>query len=198
VAILFVRWQYDLYGLPTETSWIPDMRLNYTQELGFFERMYNTFFGLKMYLYHMKSDYYPKLTEIIRNGLQDPNIPDVFDLQRNISVMLVNSYFAAEYARSLPPFVIPVGGLHCSTANQKLSPVRRKFKLTGLPGQSNLFVDFYFIFILIVGVGAFHFKIRFYRICFHFIWDGIQIIRKIRPWLISRDEYEISANWIHF
>jgi len=120
----FYNWHYDLYGIPAESSWIPDLRTNITQEMTFLERTWNTLASLHMYLYTMSWEYYPALTETIRKGLGDETVPTVPEMMRQVRLMLVNSYFAAEYARSLPPFVVPIGGAHIRPIDRGLPQVR--------------------------------------------------------------------------
>jgi len=42
------------------------------------------------------------------------------EMERETSLFLMNTYFVEEFARSLPPLVVPVGGMHCSDKIQPL------------------------------------------------------------------------------
>jgi len=117
----FAPWQADLYGIPVESSLIPDFRLNYTQDMNFFQRVYNTAFSLEMYLYHLQWHFFPLIEGYMRESL-GRSVPDVNTMLLDTRLVLVNSYFAAEYAHSLPPLVVPVGGLHCPTNITQVLP----------------------------------------------------------------------------
>ena len=67
--------------------------------------------------------YYPKLDELFQETLGMPGIPSVSELERDTSLIFVNTHCSEEFARSLPPLFVPVGGMHCGDISQILTPV---------------------------------------------------------------------------
>ncbi|CAG7824001.1 unnamed protein product, partial [Allacma fusca] len=55
----------------------------------------------------------PRYENFIRQEMKLDEMPSLVDLERQTSLMLLNAHFSYEIARSLPPFVIPIGGIHC-------------------------------------------------------------------------------------
>ena len=116
-------WRYDPFGILLETSWIPDGLSAPEIPLSFWDRVKNTFGPLILYAVK-QFIYYPKLDKVFQETLGLPDMPSVSELERETSLMFVNSHFSEEHARSLPPLFVPVGGLHLGDASQKLTPVR--------------------------------------------------------------------------
>jgi glucuronosyltransferase len=112
-------WQEDSLGIPPEHSWVPDMQYHYPQEMSFMQRfwsVYNSiYWGLDRELYYL-----PQLTEVLRKGLNMPDLPPLREIERNVSLVLMNSHYSEEFPRSLPPLVIPVGGMHIKETHKPL------------------------------------------------------------------------------
>lgn len=75
----------------------------------FFDRVRNLFVNFKetLVFHHYTSDQ----TETMRKYLA-ADLPDVRQLERNVSLALVNSHYSFYGIRFLAPAVIEVGGLH--------------------------------------------------------------------------------------
>jgi len=57
---------------------------------------------------------------LLRKELDIPNMPALKELERNTSLVFLSTHYSIEYARSLPPFYIPIGGMHIVESHQKL------------------------------------------------------------------------------
>ena len=104
----------DDYGIPVESSWLPDMQIHYMEEedMSIFQRIYNTL--RPMYWQYLRNfHYFPRIEKVLREELGLTEMPDLSELHKNVSLILTNSHYSEEYGRALPPFVIPVGGMHC-------------------------------------------------------------------------------------
>lgn len=85
----------------------------------FIQQILNTFTPLYWYSTRVWS-YLPQIEAIIRHALNIPDIPPLLKMERDSSLVLVNTHFSEEFPRSLPPWVVPVGGMHCS---DKIAPL---------------------------------------------------------------------------
>lgn len=100
---------HEFIGDPDPWSHVPAIMLPYTDRMNFQERFLNTLFGLIF-----------KATRWYINSLQDnvmrrhfgSDVPFVGDLQRNASLMLLNTHVSLSYPRPTVPNVIYVGGMH--------------------------------------------------------------------------------------
>ncbi|CAG7731243.1 unnamed protein product [Allacma fusca] len=121
-------WQHDSFGMPAETSWVPDLPTAYPHDMGFLHRFANTFWPLRWYfnrVYFM----YPKMEAAINEGfgwVGDERI-SLREMELDTSLVLMNSHFSVDYARSLPPLYIPVCGLHIKPATNQLPKDIQKF-----------------------------------------------------------------------
>ncbi|XP_045478603.1 UDP-glycosyltransferase UGT5-like [Harmonia axyridis] len=76
---------------------------------------------------NMAMGYMSYQTNILNQGLLDkylPNSPQIYDLQRNVSVVLANSHVSIEPARPYVPNMIQIGGFHV----QNTKPLPDEFR----------------------------------------------------------------------
>lgn len=108
----FLPWVTDSIGLPDETSSIPDVMFSHapTSDMSFLQRVSNALVPIFWRLVRQWT-YFPGLTKATRDGLNMPDFPSFADLDKNISLFLVNTHVTQEYPRSIPSNVIPVGGI---------------------------------------------------------------------------------------
>ena len=117
-----IAWRFEPFGILLETSWIPDLLSAPDVPLGFWDRVKNTLGPLFLYVVKQYS-YYPKLDKVFQETLGLPGMPSVSELERETSLIFANTHYSEEFARSLPPLFVSVGGMHCGDASQKLTPV---------------------------------------------------------------------------
>ncbi len=114
-------WQYDVYGVPAETSSIPDMQFHSPLEMTLWTRTENTL--RVIYWYFMRfQDAFPALEKSLRELLHIPDMPSIAELERDPSLVLINSHFRVDHAKALPPLFVPISGIHCRETNN-LSPL---------------------------------------------------------------------------
>lgn len=112
---------YDAYGIPDESSWIADMIFAFHPlEMSFLGRAVSAVAPV-VNKFMRKYWYFPRLEEITKQGLGIDNLPSFEELERNTSLVFVTTHYAQEYARALPPNVVPIGGL-VLTGNTKPLP----------------------------------------------------------------------------
>lgn len=116
-------WLNGLLGNPSPRSYIPDFSLSYTSKMNFWERLHNGLFGLvgdiKRYLY-----FYPKVNKVLQEYF--PGSPSVEELNKNISIMLLNSHVSSNQPVPRVPNMIEIGGFHISPP-QKLPSDLQKY-----------------------------------------------------------------------
>ncbi|XP_067624755.1 UDP-glucosyltransferase 2-like isoform X2 [Eurosta solidaginis] len=101
-------------GLLTPWAFIPHLLLSHTDQMTFTQRAYNTY--LSLYDMVMRRWYYmpqmQKMAEKYFTGFIDGPLPHVLDLEKNISLMLINSHRSIDVPRPTMPGLVNVGGLH--------------------------------------------------------------------------------------
>jgi glucuronosyltransferase len=106
-------WQSDILGISAEASWLPDMQKHFPDgnEMNFPQRVLNTLQPIYWHLFRRFS-YLPRVEKLLRENLGLTEMPDLEQLEKQISLVLTNTHFAEEYGRSIPPNLIPIGGMH--------------------------------------------------------------------------------------
>jgi glucuronosyltransferase len=130
----------DVLGMPSETSWLPDMQWHYPEEMSLYQRIMNTYSAVYWNFYRTET-YYPRIEKIFRETLGLKDLPDFKDLDKNVSLVLANTHFAEEYARSMPPLVVPVGGMHCYLEKTE-TPKDLKLFMNGTGSNGFFYVSF--------------------------------------------------------
>lgn len=92
-------------------SFVPSMFLPYSDKMTFKERLINTVtdFGFSSFWNLMLKRAERMYREYLPNGHE---LPSLYDIQRNVSMLFMNSHFSLTYPRPLLPDVIEVGGMH--------------------------------------------------------------------------------------
>ena len=121
-----MQWQYDMFGIPAETSYITDLAHGYKLPMSFPTRFINTLRPL-MWYYGRVFNVYPKLEATINNGLglTGDNALSIKTLEKNCSLVFTNTHFSVEHSRSLPQLFVPVAGLHIEKSKAELPKVIR-------------------------------------------------------------------------
>ncbi|XP_065332906.1 uncharacterized protein LOC135934838 [Cloeon dipterum] len=113
-----LHWINHAVGNPAPLSYYPNPMLTYTDRMEFSERLTNFLFtkvwDLGNYFY-----YYPKQNEL-KEKFFGPGLPDVREIERNASLVLLNAHFTTTFPRPLVPAMVEVGGMHVSPKTNKL------------------------------------------------------------------------------
>ncbi|XP_046388695.1 UDP-glycosyltransferase UGT5-like [Ischnura elegans] len=117
-------WVEHAVRNPPQWSYYPNIYLPYTNRMNFKERFYNTVFSIALTL-HREWVYYPKLDTLIQMYLGE-DIPKMSDMDKNLSLVLVNSDPSIDYPKANQPNVIHLGGLHIASS-QSLPENLQKF-----------------------------------------------------------------------
>lgn len=94
---------------PAPYSHVPNLFLNYPDEMDFFQRLSNTFWSLA----------FDAVDAFVNEALQKelllkyfPEAPPLEELQRNVSLVFLNSQYSVDNPRPYVPNMVEVGGLH--------------------------------------------------------------------------------------
>ncbi|XP_035737138.1 UDP-glucuronosyltransferase-like isoform X3 [Vespa mandarinia] len=116
-------WHNHIIGNPENLAILPNNLLNFNNPMNFWQRTYNflhTVFN-KIYFDHLTKYQDEQIRKYV-----GPNLPSVRQLEKNISMILVNSYFTLNGIRPLTQAHIEVGGLHIQDDGSELSPELQK------------------------------------------------------------------------
>lgn len=107
-------WTADIMGNPEHPAYVPNQYLSYSDEMTLWERVVNSVARLASpaarRLFVMK-----RLEGVVQKFLGDDTV-SLEEVERNASLVLVNSHHSLGFPRPLNPNVIEVGGMHCRPA----------------------------------------------------------------------------------
>lgn len=100
----------DAHGLPDETSWISGMETAFNTDMSFSQRTINAVLPV-FWSYYRSWFFFPALAQITSEKLGIKDLPSFEELERSTSLVFINTHYGEEYARSLPPNIISIGGI---------------------------------------------------------------------------------------
>lgn len=103
-------WSADRIGATDNPSYVPVISSSFSSRMTFLERMENTFL-LNYYKLWFRNEVQMKEQALIEKHY-GRKIPDLNDLARNISLLLVNTHPTLNGVRPLVPGIVEVGGMH--------------------------------------------------------------------------------------
>ncbi|XP_068632422.1 UDP-glucosyltransferase 2-like isoform X3 [Battus philenor] len=122
VALLssnILPWSGHRVGVIENPAYTPVISVQSTSRMNFLERLENSF----LYLYYNLWYYYSiqvKERELIEKRF-GRRIPDLYNLAKNYSLMMVNTFHALNGVRPMVPGVVEIGGMHLDHT-QKVIP----------------------------------------------------------------------------
>ncbi|XP_026732558.1 UDP-glucuronosyltransferase 2B1-like isoform X1 [Trichoplusia ni] len=105
-----IHWSYSRIGLPDNPSYVPTMTSESTSQMSFLERLENTAMNLYFKTWFRYSIQVKE--RVILERRFKSRLPDLEDLARNVSLVLVNTFHSLNGVRPLLPGVVEVGGMH--------------------------------------------------------------------------------------
>lgn len=102
-------WHYDRVGLPDSPGYIPSEFSTFSERMTFWQRFENWIVTRTTKLLYRVVEWNDNRLLAGRFG---DRIPDVRDIARNTSLLLVNQHYTLSGARPLVPAVVEVGGVH--------------------------------------------------------------------------------------
>ena len=126
-STIVLPWFHGVYGIPMEVSWIPDILAAYTHPMGLLDRMKNFYRYVKGY--SRRDSFYYKMEDLYKKNFTSESVPPLVDLERNASLVFLNTHHSIDFARSLPPMFVSIGGMQCWSPVGKLPVVMLVFKI---------------------------------------------------------------------
>lgn len=165
------KWTSDLVGLSDNPSYMPYISNGYSDEMNFWQRIYNSM----SYLYEdlaIPLRYLPAQQKLLEKIFPNSTeMPTIEELRRNVSLVFVNSHVSYGIAQPLMSNLIEIGGVHVKQTTENLTADVQAFldgakhgaiyfslgsnvRLSRLPGESkkmlaNAFSEFPKVRILI-------------------------------------------------
>lgn len=114
-------WLYDTIAQPENLAFVPSNILSLSEPMNFWQRLYNTVHTIFSkwhfnYLTTWEQD------KIIRENF-GPDIPSVRELEKKLSLVLINSHIALNGIQPKTPAAVDVGGIHVQDEDETLQPV---------------------------------------------------------------------------
>lgn len=103
-------WAADIAGTPNTPAYISVCNLPTLDHMTFFQRVAN-FLLLSITTWYRTYVHMPEQDKIAKEFFGE-HIPSVIDIEKNISLVLVNIHHSIDYPRPTTPNFIPVGGMH--------------------------------------------------------------------------------------
>lgn len=103
-------WMPDRLGLNDNPAFVPQIPSYFTTKMNFLNRMQNTLLTI-YYKYWFRHSIQEKEQEIIEKHF-GRRIPDLRDLAKNVSLIIINTHYTFNGVRPLLPGLIEAGGLH--------------------------------------------------------------------------------------
>lgn len=105
-----MTWHYERMGMPLIPSYMPIIFSAHSENMDFLERAKNWFvIHTHNLIYRWVFD--TKANELLEQYL-GKGIPDVAELVKKTSLMMVNQHYSLSAPKPLPPAVIEIGGIH--------------------------------------------------------------------------------------
>lgn len=132
------EWSPDVFGFSDESATQPSIHFASDLPLGFFTRVKASLSYLYLYFSREFRSIWT-LDWMLREKLNMPDMPPVADLVRSTSLVLLNTHFSEEFPRSLPPYLVPVGGMHVSG---EVNPLPKDMEDFVKSGDGFIYVSF--------------------------------------------------------
>ncbi|XP_055297523.1 UDP-glucosyltransferase 2-like [Sitodiplosis mosellana] len=121
------KWTNDLVGIQNFPSYVPNVHSQFTDRMNFWQRMYNSVsFWFEEIVAHY--DYIPDQQKVMETLFPEAkNWPSLFELRKNVSLVLLNTHTTIGSPRPYAPNIIEVGGMQIKKEVNPLPPKIQKF-----------------------------------------------------------------------
>ena len=113
-------WMNEPFGNPANPSFVPSFGLNYAGKMNFKQRLFNT---ITQFITNAIFKYKTASQNKFVEEYFGPDFPDVYELHKNVSLVLVNSHYSLNGVKPHTNAVIEIGGLHVQDYGEKLPVV---------------------------------------------------------------------------
>ncbi|XP_058806792.1 UDP-glucosyltransferase 2-like isoform X1 [Phymastichus coffea] len=102
-------WMHGMIGNPDNTAISPNNLISIPEGNNFWTRLVNTYLFYYIKLLYF---YYTSNQDHLLQKLFGPNVPSIRELEQNISLILMNTYFPLNGIKPMTTGLVEVGGLH--------------------------------------------------------------------------------------
>lgn len=102
-------FQYSRLGLPSNPAYISNHYMGFPENMSFLERVENTVLYVLHNLVSLIAIDYPA-EKFARKAFGD-DLPPLSDIANNMSLLLINTYFALDRPKPIVPGFVEVGGM---------------------------------------------------------------------------------------
>lgn len=124
-TVAFYTGSITLSGSPAPYSVTPFVAKPYTDSMNLYERTLNTIWYMIAYTAHSIMVRF-MLQDVLRKHFGD-DIPNVYDISKNVSFILQNGHYTVTYPRPYLPNVAEIACIHCKPS--KPLPNVRNFRI---------------------------------------------------------------------
>jgi hypothetical protein len=118
-------WHSTIVGNPQILSFTSSQTLPFTDHMTFIQRMVN-FLLHTFILYYRTFHHLPNIDNIAKKYFGNSTLLPS-EIERNVSLVMVNTHFSFDYPRPLVPAMIPVGGMHITPGKELPKVSEREF-----------------------------------------------------------------------
>lgn len=113
-------------GLITPWSFVPHWFMPFDDQMNFFERLQNSAYSLMEDLYR-EYKYFPQMDDLVKRYFSHLSVkfPSVSQMEKNVSLILFNSYTPLFSPRPTVDTMVSVGGLHISAPKKLPDDIQR-------------------------------------------------------------------------
>ena len=126
---IIYEWLNEPFGNPLSASFVSSTFLAYSQYMNFPQRVLNT---VNIFLTKFAYHYYSQAQNEYVEKYLGPGFPSVYELNKNVSLLLINTHYSINGLRPLANGVIEVGGVHIQDNGEKLPLVDTSFLIIEL------------------------------------------------------------------
>ncbi|XP_017877327.1 UDP-glucuronosyltransferase 2B14-like [Ceratina calcarata] len=117
-------WHHDYIGNPPNYAYQPNNLISYPNNMNFWQRTYNFLSAVQsQYQFNSASSLQ---TDMLRKYVS-PDAPDIRELEKKFTMILVNSHISTNGIRDMTPAYIEVGGLHVQEEGVEITPSLEKW-----------------------------------------------------------------------
>ena len=120
-STVVLPWYLELFGIPSEASWVPDWSGESKFPMNFFDR-WTSFYRPTYYYVYRQLYFYPVMERIAETvyGRDASQGLSLLETEKSASLVLIHSHFSVGFPRSYPPMFVDVGGMQCWEAKLPL------------------------------------------------------------------------------
>lgn len=113
-----MSWMADTVGSPSLYSFIPNGLLEYSDRMGFWDRLDNGYWTVLTDIVRAMW-YMPKQNSLMKKYFDSVSgLPNIWTLEKQTALLLTNTHFSQTSPRPLNPNMVEVGGMHIKSAKK--------------------------------------------------------------------------------